>query len=151
MKRLIVLLLALTLVGCANLSHEEKGAATGAIIGLTLGILGGNALDCKGCAAIGGSVGAIGGGALGASWGRTLDELDRRNISHALENQRSGQSLHWTNPDNGSRHAVVAKPARVENGRPCREFYDDVMIGGQKKQLYGKACRTGPNQWELVQ
>ena len=150
MKRLVVLILVAFLAGC-SMTKEEQGALFGAIGGIALGALAGDALDCKGCAAIGGAIGGLGGGSLGASWGRSLDRLDRQNISHALENHRSGQSLHWTNPDNGARHAVVAKPARVENGRPCREFYDDVMIGGQKKQLYGKACRTGPNQWELVQ
>ncbi len=151
MKRLVVLILALALVGCAGMTREEQGAATGAVVGLTLGILGGNALDCKGCAAIGGAVGAIGGGALGASWGRELDRLDRQNINHALEHQRSGRATAWTNPDSGARHQVVVKPATQERGTYCREFHDEVVIAGKTQQIYGKACRQPDGNWKLVQ
>lgn len=151
MKRLIVALLALTLVGCAGMTKEEQGAATGAVIGLTLGILGGNALDCKGCAAIGGAAGAIGGGAIGASWGRELDRLDRQQINHALEHKRSGVATTWHNPDSGAQHQVVLQPARQEQGTYCREWTDTVTVAGKKQQLYGKACRQPDGNWKLVQ
>lgn len=151
MKRLIVVLLVAALAGCAGMTNEEKGALTGAIVLGTIGILTGNALDCQGCAAIGGTVGTIGGAAIGGNWGRELDRLDRQNINHALEHQRSGQALAWSNPDSGARHYVVAKPATAEQGTYCREWTDNVTIAGKQQQLYGKACRQPDGNWKLVQ
>ncbi len=152
MKRLVVLILALTLIGCAGMTREEQGAATGAVLGIALGALvGDQLLDCQGCAAIGGAVGGLALGSIGASWGAELDRLDRQNIKHALEHQRSGQPSAWINPDSGVRHEVVAKPATQERGTYCREFQDNVTIAGKTQPIYGKACRKPDGNWELVQ
>ena len=151
MKRLIVALLALTLVGCANMTKEEQGAVGGALVGIALGALLGDAVDCKGCAAIGGAVGGIALGSMGASWGRELDRLDRQQINHALEHKRSGVATTWNNPDTGARHQVVVQPAKQEQGTYCREWTDTVTVAGKRQQLYGKACRQPDGNWKLVQ
>ena len=149
MKRLIVVILALTLVGCANMSREEQGALWGTVVGLTLGILAGDALDCKGCAAIGGVAGGLGGGALGASWGRELDRLDRQQRNQTLELQRDNHYAQWRNPNDGAVHRVAPVKTYPEAGRYCREFIHEVTIGGQKERAYGKACRQPDGQWEI--
>lgn len=151
MRTLIVLILAVALAGCAGMSREEQGAVGGAALGIIVGVLAGNALDCQGCAAIGGAVGGIAGGAGGAAWGRELDRLDRQNLSRTFESTPDHQAAHWRNPNNGAKHRAVVTKTYSEGGRPCREFHDDVVIGGKRQQIYGKACRTGPNSWELVQ
>ena len=142
---------ALLVTGCGSMTKEEQGAMWGAIGGIALGALVGDAVDCKGCAAIGGAIGGIGGGTLGASVGRNLDRLDRQQINHALEHRRSGQSTMWSNPDSGARHHVVVKPATMEQGTYCREWTDTVTVAGEQQQLYGKACRQPDGNWKLVQ
>ena len=149
MKKLIVAILALTLVGCAGMTREEQGAMWGALAGITLGILAGDALDCKGCAAIGGAVGGLGGGTLGASWGRELDRLDRQHRSQSLELRPDGHYTQWRNPNDGSVHRVAPVKTYPEAGRYCREFIHEVTIGGKKERAYGKACRKPDGSWEI--
>jgi len=149
MKRLVVLILALALAGCAGMSREEQGAATGAILGIVVGALAGNAVDCKGCAAIGGAVGGIALGSAGAAWGRNLDRLDRQQRQLALEQTRTNASKTWTNPDTGAEHRVV--PVRTYQAPQgyCREFQHDVVIAGKRQQTYGTACRQPDGTWKI--
>lgn len=149
MKRLIVLILAMTLVGCAGMSKQEQGATGGAILGIIVGALAGNALDCKGCAAIGGAVGGIALGSAGSAWGRNLDRLDEQQRQQALEIQRSGEYRQWRNPDSGAVHRVAPVKTSVEDGRYCREYIHEIIVAGKKQQGYGKACRKPDGTWEV--
>jgi len=36
------------------------------------------------------------------------------------------------------------------NGRYCREFTQEIFIGGEKKTGYGRACRQPDGSWEIV-
>jgi len=54
----VVLLAALSLGGCAGMTHQEKGTATGAVIGGVAGnVLGGGVLGTAAGAAVGGVIG----------------------------------------------------------------------------------------------
>jgi len=35
-------------------------------------------------------------------------------------------------------------------GRYCREFLQEVVIGGRKEQAYGTACRQPDGSWEVI-
>lgn len=149
MRTFAVLILVAFLTGCAGMTKEEQGAATGAIIGVIGGALLGNAVDCKGCAAIGGAVGGIALGSAGAAWGRNLDRLDQQQRQNALEIQRIGQARQWRNPDSGAVHQVTPMKTYKEANRYCREFQHTITVGGEKQKAYGKACRKPDGQWEI--
>lgn len=54
----VVLLAALSLGGCAGMTHQEKGTATGAVIGGVAGnVIGGGLLGTAAGAAVGGVIG----------------------------------------------------------------------------------------------
>ncbi|AKJ68622.1 MAG: glycine zipper 2TM domain-containing protein [Burkholderiales bacterium] len=58
-RLLAVTTLAASMAGCASMSHQQKGAAIGAVAGGVLGnVLTGNALGTVGGAAVGGVIGA---------------------------------------------------------------------------------------------
>jgi len=58
-----------TLIGCASIPEEHKGAATGAGIGAAVGVIGGSLLGASGAktemAILGGLLGALAGGLIG--------------------------------------------------------------------------------------
>lgn len=79
MKKLLILLLALTVVaGCAApKTHEEAGTRRGVAAGAVVGALLGQAIGGDtGATVLGGALGAIAGGAIGRSVGRSMDEQE---------------------------------------------------------------------------
>jgi osmotically inducible lipoprotein OsmB len=55
---IVLLMSALTLGGCAGMTHQEKGTATGAVIGGVAGnVVGGGLLGTAAGAAVGGVIG----------------------------------------------------------------------------------------------
>lgn len=45
--------------------------------------------------------------------------------------------------------AYVPAPATRYDGRYCREYTRDVLIGGQWQQSYGRACLQPGGAWEI--
>ena len=37
------------------------------------------------------------------------------------------------------------------NDQYCREYMQEVVIGGEKKKAYGQACRQPDGNWKIVQ
>ena len=148
MKKLILIpLLSLTLVACSG-ENEGVGTALGAIIGGLVGseVSGG---DTEGVI-----IGAAIGGMVGNTVGRKLDERDRQRMAYALqeamENQRSGSTQEWYNPDSGNRGTFVPQPAyQTDSGQYCREYQQTVTIGGDSEQMYGTACRQPDGSWKV--
>jgi len=144
--------LAFAISACQTVKDNPKatiggatGAAAGGLIGAaaggeTAGILGGVLL----------------GGLLGGAVGNALDQRDRdlalKERQYALENEPTGQSSAWVNPDSGHRGSVTpTRTYRNESGQPCREFTETVVIGGEEQQAYGTACRQPDGTWRVVQ
>ena len=68
----------------------------------------------------------------------------------ALETARSGTGVQWVNPDTGAVETITPKPAfRAPSGEVCREFQQEVRIGGQVQQAWGIACRQPDGSWRL--
>lgn len=109
-------------------------------------------------------VGAILGAMAGQAIGHYMDEQDRRNVQGALNTVPEGQSVAWENnkgtqytfkpvksgtyyPKKEYDHVVKEKHRYKE----CREFYQEVFIGGKKQQAYGTACRNGAHEaWKII-
>ncbi len=150
MKRVLVLIIAsMLLVGCAS-TGEDNGRVGGALLGAAVGALLGNALDCKGCALIGGTTGAFIGGTTGAQIGRRMDEVDAMKARNAIEYNTTGQRSTWVNPDNQTTYDVTPVRTVRTNEGPCREVrFGEARVGEQRQEVYSTACRQLDGTWKL--
>jgi len=144
-----ILMLVVAATGCATIENNPKtsigafgGAAFGGLIAAAAG---------GGGAAIAGAV--IGGALLGAFAGNMLDQRDKRMAAEAqqraLESAPTGKPVAWTNPDSG--HSGTVTPVRTYQAGDayCREFQNEVNIGGKMENAYGKACRQPDGSWKV--
>lgn len=143
----VVALAAMT--GCETTTHAQQGEVIGGVLG---GVLGSQVGEGSGkTAAI--IVGTMAGAMIGRQVGQTMDDVDRMKTAEALNNNRTGQSTTWTNPDNGREYTVT--PTRTyeqASGTPCREFQLDATVGGEPGQeVYGTACLQADGSWKIVQ
>jgi surface antigen len=73
-----------------------------------------------------------------------------RNAQHTFETARTGQTTTWQNPDSG--HSGSVTPTRTyqaPSGEYCREYQQEIVIGGEKHQSYGTACRQPDGSWKI--
>jgi 17 kDa outer membrane surface antigen len=72
-------------------------------------------------------------------------------VAQTLENARDGQSIVWNDARKQAQYEIVPTQSyRASNGRYCREYLSTATVGGQTRQVYGKACRQEDGSWELV-
>jgi surface antigen len=140
--------LLVLLVGCQG---QQLGISTAA------GGLGGAAAGGLLGAALGGgstgiASGVLIGGLLGAGVGQVLDQrsqqMQSQTVSRALETTPVGTASTWRNPDNGNSGSVT--PTRTfqnQSGAYCREFQQEIVVGGQTQQATGTACRQPDGSW----
>lgn len=96
-------------------------------------------------ATVGGTIAAV---PLGGAIGRDVDAQDKACIAHALEFAESGQKVSWCAPRCGRDHAVT--PGRIErqpDGRDCRAYDTDIVIGAGHRTVQGMACRQPDGLW----
>ena len=145
----LVLTLALG-SGCQTTADAPKttiGAVGGAVAGGLLGAaIGGNTKSIAAGAAVG--------GLLGGATGNVLDQRDRRlaaeTAARAFETAPTGSSVPWTNPDTGNSGSITPTRTWQEpSGQYCREYQQEVIVGGQKEQAYGVACRQPDGSWQI--
>jgi surface antigen len=145
----ILVLIVAALTGCATIEDNPK-ASIGAFGGAAFGGLIAAAAGGGGAAIVGA---VIGGALLGAFAGNALDQRDKRLAAEAqqraLENAPTGKPVAWTNPDTG--HAGTVTPTRTYQsaGGYCREFQNNVTIGGKDEKAYGTACRQPDGSWKV--
>lgn len=150
----IVLLAAFPALGCQSLADttsENPKAVLGSLGGAAVGA-GIAALAHGNPAAIVAS--AVGGALIGGYIGHQMDEKDKliasQTAAKALESNRTGQAATWQNPDNGHSGTITpTKTYQASNGQYCREYRQEVIIGGEKQQAYGTACRQPDGSWKI--
>ena len=96
----------------------------------------------------------IAGGLLGGYVGHKLDDRDKRMATEAahqaFEQNQTGQSSSWQNPESGNSGSVTpTRTYQIANGQYCREYTQDIVIGGEKNQTYGTACRQADGSWKI--
>jgi surface antigen len=156
MKRALVLTVSagLLLGGCATGSGNKEGI--GALLGGVAGAAAGSEIGGHGTGKIVGIAGgAILGAMAGSAIGKALDEHDRLMLAQAqqqsFEYSRSGERTTWQNPDSGHSGYVVPKPAyQNDNGQYCREYTQEITVGGKTEEGYGTACRQPDGSWKIV-
>ena len=47
-------------------------------------------------------------------------------------------------------NVVVTREGHTTDGRPCREFQQEVMISGKREQAYGTACMQPDGAWKVT-
>lgn len=149
-----ILVLALALTSCANVSQgvsNNPKATLGGMLGATSGGL-------IAAAAGGGTAGIIGGvllgGLVGGAIGNHLDQKDKelaqQTAQRSFENANTGQSSEWRNPDSGNSGSITpTKTYQGSGGQYCREYQQEITIGGEKQQSYGTACRQPDGSWKI--
>jgi surface antigen len=148
------LLIAFPTVSCTSLAETTRENPKA-----VLGSLGG-AVAGAGIAAIaGGSTGwivaaGLAGGLLGGAIGKRLDNKDKQMAAEAaaraFESNRTGQAATWKNPDSGHSGTVTpTKTYQAANGQYCREYRQEIVVGGEKQQAYGTACRQPDGSWQI--
>lgn len=152
-KFALVAILAVSVAACAqNRGPKETGGAL-------IGAIGGGLLGAqfgKGS----GKLAAVAAGTLLGAWagseiGKSLDRADRlamqQTTNSALETGRINQTSTWRNPDTGHYGTVTpVKTYQTSGGQYCREYQQTVNIGGRTEQAYGTACRQPDGTWKVV-
>ncbi len=119
------------------------GGAAGAAVGSTV-----DKHDGRSAAIVGGAIiGVLVGGAIG----RYMDSVDQNCIGQALEHVPDGETIVWNNPNNGGSYQVTpAETYQRADGRYCREYVTEVLIGDRREQAYGTACRQPDGSWQVI-
>ena len=142
--------LALVFSACATAQDNPK---------TTIGAMGGATGGGLIAAAAGGSPAAIAGGVilgglLGGAVGNALDQRDKelamQQAQLSLENAKVGQTSQWQNPDSGNSGTFTpTRTYQTQSGQYCREYQQEILIGGEKHDSYGTACRQPDGSWKI--
>jgi surface antigen len=124
------------------------GAVGGAAVGSNIGKGRGN------IAAI--AIGTLLGAGLGSEIGSSLDRADmsyyNRTSQMALETGQPGQPLPWNNPQSGNSGTITpSNYYQAQNGQYCREYSQNINVGGRASQAFGRACRQPDGSWQIVE
>jgi len=143
---LVVILSTFALYGCETTTHAQEGQAIGAVLG---GVIGAQVGDGHGRTAAT-ILGTLAGGMIGQHVGQSMDDTDRLLAAQALNDNRSGETRAWVNPDTGYQYTLTPTQTFEEAGVPCREFRLDATIGDRSDQdVYGTACLQADGSWLL--
>ena len=160
MKKFSLVTLVVLLSACAanvqtNSTQQGPKESAGAISGMIIG--GALANDMAGDSrnkSLATVLGAFVGGVIGQNIGAQLDERDRllagEAYNTALEYNATDKAAEWRNPDTGNYGRVIPVATYRQNGRYCREFTQEIFIGGEKQTGYGRACRQPDGSWEII-
>ncbi len=143
---IFVLMLSVSLIGCAPVNNEGVGALSGGVAGALLGSQFGSGAGQVAAAAGGALIGAY----LGGNIGKYMDKVDRMEMQKALETAPTGREVAWKNPDNGNQYRLQPTKTYYVKGGPCREYITYANIGGKKEKVYGKACRQADGSWRVA-
>lgn len=150
-KFLLVVFTILGLQGCQGQMNKQTG---GTLIGGVAGGLLGSQFGKGEGQLVATGIGALAGAFIGGQVGAQMDEYDRQMLEkssrQALEFSPSGSSIEWRNPDSGNHGSITPTKTFKESGRYCREYVQEVIIGGEKQKAYGKACRQPDGNWKII-
>lgn len=144
LSKIIVVLAGASLIGCTN---QDVGTVTGGVAGGLLGSQFGGGTGKLLAVGVGTLAGALIGGAIG----RSMDDVDRMKMSHALESNNVGQPAYWRNQRTGASYTVVpVRNVSYHGNAYCREYRTTAIVAGKKEQVYGTACRQPDGSWKMV-
>jgi surface antigen len=95
------------------------------------------------------TLGAFLGNEIGASMDKTDILMAQNARNYALENNKTNSQAAWNNPDSGNSGVIYPTKTYSRGDQPCREFTQEIIIGGKIQTAYGKACRMADGSWQL--
>ena len=95
------------------------------------------------------TLGAFLGNEIGASMDKTDILMAQSARNYALENNKVNSQSVWENPDSGNSGVIYPTRTFSRGDQPCREFTQEINIGGKIQTGYGKACRMADGSWQL--
>lgn len=90
--------------------------------------------------------------ALGLVIFNELSEAQQRAHENALARATTsnvGDRINW-NQNGRAGNVVVTREGQTTDGRPCREFRQEVIISGNREEAYGTACMQPDGAWKVV-
>lgn len=144
--------LSLGLAACADTGAKQTGGAVlGGLGGAVAGSQFGQGKGQLAAVAAGTLLGAL----LGSEVGKSLDRADKAALASTtqttLENQPSGTSSNWSNPDSGNYGTVTpTRTYQTNGGQYCREYSQTINVGGRSEEAFGTACRQPDGTWKVV-
>ena len=150
----IALTMATTVSACSStLSQQQTAQVVGGLLGAGLGYGLGKGHSGKNKAILGGLVlGAMAGDWIGNQMSVGGQQAHTSAVAQTLEYRPVGQTNTWQNPDayQQERGKVQVIKTFQNNGRYCREFTQQITVGGQSQNGYGTACRMPDGQWQMM-
>lgn len=146
---------------CGNTGPNQTGQIVGALLGALAGGYGGSHIG-KGSgqlwatgagAVLGAGAGAHVGGKIGQNQQNAQDcythpyHAEQRAISAPV-----GTTVKWDNYQTDNQgQARTLNEYQTDSGLQCREFVNEVRIGGRVEKVYGTACRQPDGSWRIIQ
>ena len=169
--RLLLLVLVVTLAGCAGSQARVPGPGAGGANG-TFGIPDGTcnkrAIGAVLGGAIGGVIGAqVGEGAsrniailvgaaagtlIGQHIGRSMDETDRACVGEVLEKAGDNRTVAWASDDGSTTYRVTPlAPGRANTDPACRMFQLEARTAAGSSTSNAQACRDSGGAWRVIE
>lgn len=150
----VLMLVTIGLSGCqatqGRSNNELIGGGAGAILGGIVGAQVGSGSGRLWATGAGVLLGAL----VGSEIGGSLDPADRAYASNAhVEAQQApiGRKITWNNPESGNHGSVTPiRDGYDQSGEYCREYQQNITVGGRQETGYGTACLRPDGQWEIV-
>lgn len=88
----------------------------------------------------------------------TLKLLDNLNEQAQREHEAAqvkattapvGEKIMWET-DDSSGYVVTTKQGSTSDGLTCREFQQEITVGGKTEEAYGTACLQADGSWKIV-
>jgi surface antigen len=146
--------LAVIFASCASMSQTAKENPKASLGGMGGAAGGGLIAAAAGANPAWIVFSVLAGGLVGGAIGNRLDEKDKEMAAkaahQAFENNQSGQPTAWQNPDTGASGTITpTRTYQIEDGQYCREYTQDIKVGGETHQTYGTACRQPDGSWKV--
>ena len=151
----IVAAAALFLSACEGM-EERPGETMGTLIGAGVGAIVGSKIGSGRGQSVATAIGVLAGAWAGGQLGKTLDEQDQQQAEQVaqgtLENNQSGVSSTWSNPDSGNSGTITpVNTYQTASGEDCRDFESTITVDGKTEAAQGRACRQADGSWLIVQ
>jgi surface antigen len=140
------------LAGCASSggTKETVGTVGGAVVGGVIGSQFGGGTGRLVATGVGTLLGAFIGKEIGAS----LDKADQAHAENAARRAYAapiGDPVSWSNPQSGNSGVITTtRDGWSSSGNYCREFKQQITIGGRSEAAFGTACKQSDGSWKIV-
>ncbi|MGH8194818.1 MAG: RT0821/Lpp0805 family surface protein [Woeseiaceae bacterium] len=136
--------------GCASQEDPFDESDAGQIIGGVAGAAAGSQIGEGSGQTVATIAGALIGAVVGERIGARMEDDDVEYTAHALEENETGETSAWENPDTGNEFWVTPTETFEDSGRPCREFDFRVETEEGEDEQERTACRDSDGTWEIV-